>query len=171
MSDDNYLDQFIDQDDLPEDDAKAYPPWVSPKNNSQKAYDAIGLLRKQKKRFIRSHSLKSQYKKKSDYLITKSEIARMADTNAQPLFGSVSYSNSLTVYFNEVNQKLEEAKNNRLSKVHNGLNTRRKEELVKELQDKKKEVESFSQLNVDEIVTRSIARLPLDVKRKLKLDV
>lgn len=171
MSDDNYLGQFIDQDDLQEDDTNALPPWVSDKNKSLKAYEAIDTLRKQKKRFIRSHSLKSQYKKKSDYQISKAEVAALAGIKPQPLFGSASYSNALKVYLSEVNQQLEDSKNNRLSKAHNGLNTRHKSELVKELQDKTKEVEGLSQVNIDEIVTKSIAQLPLDVKRKLKLDV
>ena len=171
MSDDNYLDPFIDQDDLPETNATELPAWVSNKNNSLKAYEAIDLLRKQKKRFIRGHSLKSQYKKKTDYQITKAEVARMVGTNPQPLFGSASYSNALTVHLKEANQKLDDAKNNRLSKVRSGLNARRKGELVKELQNKTKEVEKCAQMNVDKIVKRSIAHLPLDVKRKLKLDV
>jgi len=171
MSDDNYLEQFIGQNDLQADDAKVFPAWASNKNNSLKAFEAIDSFHKQKKRFIRSHSLKSQYKKKSDYQITKAEVARMVGINPQPLFGSAGYSDALTVHLNEVNQKLEDAKNNRLSKVRNGLNTRRKGELVKELQDKTKEVERCAQMNVDEVVKRSIANLPLDVKRKLKLDI
>lgn len=170
MSDDNYLDQFIDQDDVQEE-AKALPGWVTHENNSIKAYQAIETLRKEKKRFIRGHSLKSNYRKKSDYQIMKAEVARIAGTHAQPLFGSVSYSEKLTAHFEEVNQKLEEAKNNRLSKARNGFNTRLKSELVKELRVKTEEVDKFAQKYVDEIVKRSIDQLPLDVKRKLKLDV
>lgn len=169
--DDIYLNEFLDADDLPEQGNKSFPVWVSDKNSSLKAYEVIKILQTQKKQYIRRHSLKSQFIKKSSYQISKAEVARMTNVKPQPLFNSVIYSDALSRYLDSVNHELEEAKLRKIAKNKGGLRVRQKEELVKELQATNKEKKDLLLETVDAVYERTLMKLPLDVKRKLKLEM
>ncbi len=171
MSDDNYFEDFIDADDLPEQGKELLPAWVTEKNSSFKAYEAINALKVKKRQFIRRHNLKSQFIRKSDYQITKAEVARMVDAKPQPLFNSVTYSDALSRYLDNVNHELEETKLRKIAKNKGGLRVRQKEELVKELQAANKEKKDLLLETVDAVYERTLMKLPLDVKRKLKLEM
>jgi len=171
MSGEKYFDEFLDNDDLPEKEHEFVPSWVSEKNSSLKAYEAINILQAQKKQYIRRHSLKSQFIKKSSYKVSKAEVARMVMAKPQPLFNSVTYSDALSRYLDNVNHELEEAKLRRIAKNKGGLRVRKKEELVKELQAANKEKKDLLLETVDAVYERTLMKLPLDVKRKLKLEM
>lgn len=169
MTDKNYLDEFLDTDESNEQNKKPLPSWVSESNSSLKAYEAINVLKEEKKRYIKRHGLKSQYIKKSCYQITKAEVARMVGAKPQPLFFSNAYSAALTRYFDDTNNKLEEAKQRKIAKNKAGLRAKHKDVLVKELQIEKKEKEDLLVETVDAVFERTLSKLSLDVKRKLGL--
>lgn len=171
MSDDNYFEDFLDADDLSEQGKEQLPAWVSEKNSSFKAYEAINVLKIQKKQFIRRHSLKSQFIKKSSYKISKAEVARIVMAKPQPLFNSVTYSDALSRYLDNVNQELEEVKLRKIAKNKGGLRVKHKEELVKELQVVNKENKDLLMETVEAVYERTLNNLPLDVKRKLKIEM
>jgi hypothetical protein len=165
---DGYYDEFLDSDDLEESTLAKLPSWVSPKNSSQKAYEAIEELKKVKRQFIRKHGLKSQYETKSTYQISKTEVAKLAGPEPQPLFNSCSYSKLLKKYFNNVNRELDAYRERRI-RNKGGLRQKKKDVLVKELQETKVNNERLLVDTVDAVYEQTINNLPLDVKRKLGL--
>jgi len=169
MSDANYLDEFLDKDELNENSNESLPVWVSKVNSSFKAFEAINELYGIKKHYIRRHGLKSQYTKKSNYQISKVEVARIVGTTPQAIFNSVDYAGALSRYREEINEKLEQAKSQKIAKNNSGLRGGRKEELVKGLQEANNKNEELLVETVDKVYERTISNLPLDVKRRLKL--
>ncbi|HDY85798.1 MAG TPA: hypothetical protein ENI26_08170 [Methylophaga aminisulfidivorans] len=169
MNDADYLDGFLDKDDLEENSNESLPVWVSKSNSSFKAYEAINELNGIKKQYIRRHGLKSQYTKKSNYQISKASVARIVGTTPQAIFNSVDYAGALSRYREEINEKLEQAKLQKIAKNNSGLRGERKEELVKGLQEAKNKNEDLLVETVDKVYERTINSLSLDVKRKLKL--
>lgn len=165
MSDD-YYDEFLDSDDIDESPSEKLPNWVNPKNSSQKAYEAIESLKEVKQQFIRKHGLKSHYQKKSSYQISKTEVANLAGAKSQPLFNSCAYSESLTRHLDTVNNELDEYRQRRI-KSKGGLRQKKKDELVKELQESKINNDQLLKNTVDELFEKTINHLPLDVRRKL----
>jgi len=167
MTDDTYYDEFLGVNSA-DDKLENLPAWANSKNSSQKAYEAIEKLKKSKKKYIRGHHLKSQYVKKSNYLIQKSEVARLVGAKPQPLFNSCAYSESLSRYFMEVNEQLEGAKERRI-KSKGGLRQKKKDELVKDLQLLQKKEKDLLVETVDAIYEKTLNKLSLPVRRKLGL--
>lgn len=167
MTNDNYYNEFLG-DDLENSDKDQLPGWVSGKNSSLKAYTSIEKLKKIKKAYIRRHNLKSQYTKKSAYLILKSEVARLVGVNPQPLFNTCSYSESLTRHLTTINMELEKAKANRV-KNQGGLRQKRKQELIRELQLLQKKEKDLLVETIDTVYERTLSNLPLPIRRKLEL--
>ena len=171
MVDDNYFDKFLDDEDLPLEEPKVEVilDWLSHKNSSYAAYQAILSLQLEKQVFIKQHKLKSQYMKKSNYLIQKSEVARLVDKKAQPLFNSNSYSKHLLDFFNVTNDNLEKSKIRRINTSSSGVRNKRKEDLVVEHKALLKSHKKSQSQIVDDVYQRLIDNMPLDVKRKLKV--
>tara|TARA_R110001599_G_scaffold310115_1_gene517217 strand:- start:12534 stop:13040 length:507 start_codon:yes stop_codon:yes gene_type:complete len=165
---DGYYDEFLDSDDLEESTLAKLPSWVNPKNSSQKAYEAIEELKKVKQQFIRKHGLKSQYTTKSTYQISKADVARLVGSEPQPLFNSCSYSGLLKRYLDDVNKELDASRERRI-RNKGGLRQKKKDELVKELQETKVNNDRLLVDTIDTVYERTINNLPLDVKRKLGL--
>ena len=163
---DSYYDEFLGEDEFDDNVSQKLPNWVSSKNSSQNAFEAIEALKKVKGQFIRKHGLKSQYKTKSTYQISKTEVAKKVGAKPQPLFNSCSYSELLTKYFNDVNEELDAYRERRI-KNKGGLRQKKKDELVKELQQTKVSNDQLLVETVDAVYERTINNLPLDVRRKL----
>lgn len=166
MSDD-YYDEFLDSDDVDESPSEQLPNWVNAKNSSQKAYEAIESLKEFKQQYIRKHSLKSHYQKKSSYQISKTEVANLAGAKSQPLFNSCTYSESLKRHLDTVNNELDEYRERRIKSKGGGLRQKKKEELLKELQQSKINNDQLLKNTVDELFEKTMNHLPLDVRRKL----
>lgn len=167
---DGYYDEFLDEGDFDDSASGKLPNWVNSKNSSQRAYEAIEALKKVKQQFIRKHGLKSQYKTKSTYQISKTEVAKKVGSKPQPLFNSCSYSESLTSYFNDVNDELDAYRERRI-KNKGGLRQKKKDDLVKELQETKSNNDQLLVETVDAVFERTINNLPLDVRRKLGINI
>lgn len=170
MTDLDYFDQFDDEsEDSSVNEPDFLPNWVSGANSSLAAYQAIQSLYKEKMRYIRQHSKKSHYAKKGTYHISKSEVARAAGLK-QPnaIFHSVDYADSLTSELNNKNTLLLSSKEIALSRKSNSIKDLSKNELLSKLRgrDRFKEI---AESKADEIVTLTLERLPLSVKKQLHL--
>lgn len=171
MDNDSYFDDFLDPNDLPSKDVPkvALPSWVSDTNSSYAAYQAILSLKAEKKIFIKKHNLKSQYKRKSDFKVQKSEVGRIVGKNAQPLFNSNSYSKGLKGFFKDINDELEALKEARINAPSSGVGNKRKEDLVIEHKALIKTHQDSITQTVDAVYQKLIDNMPLDVKRKLRI--
>jgi hypothetical protein len=171
MKEDSYLDAFLDVDELPtkHSEENVLFDWITHENSSYAAYQAILSLKLNKKAYIKKHKLKSHYLKKSNYLIQKSEVARLVNKKAQPLFNSNSYSIYLRNFFDKSNRELEKEKDLRINRLSTGIGNKRKEDLViehKALINTHKENQSQT---VDDLYQKLLDNMPLDIKRRLKL--
>lgn len=68
----DYFENFLDKNEVREE--SQFPSWVTPKNSSLKAFTAMIGLEKEKKEYIRRHSRKPHFSKKSDYLIQRARL-------------------------------------------------------------------------------------------------
>ncbi|HBY88709.1 MAG TPA: hypothetical protein DEO86_22900 [Colwellia sp.] len=172
MENDSYFDNFLDDNDLLLDKPKSkeLPDWVSKDNSSYAAYQAILSLEKEKKLFIKNHKLKSQYIAIYNYQINKSEVGRIVGKNPQPLFYSNLYSEGLRIFFDNTNKSLEKSKVARINSSQSGIGNMRKDDLVLEHKALIKTHENSSSKLVDDVYQKLIDNMPLDVKRKLRID-
>lgn len=164
---DDYLNQFLGGDKNIIEDEKDLPVWVSDANSSKKAYDAINMLEKAKNRYIKGHDLKSDYRKKSLYQISKTEVADKIGKTPQAIFSASGYSESLSDYFNSINNKLNESVESRISKKSKGLQNRSKAELKKSSKDLSHELNELKQKNCEDLYETLLSNMALDVKTKL----
>lgn len=180
MSEDNdYINTFLNGSTIEEDGAENsstvsvadYPEWISDGNLSLKAYNEIENLKKIKMRFIAASKSKADLNKKSNYHISKAEVARAIGVTPQPLFHSdtTTYSDKLLGHFNDVNSDLLEKREFKLSRRKNGINSRSKDELASEFRDQKKELIEKKEKIIDELYKKFKAELSFDIKAKLKI--
>lgn len=166
----DYLDEFIDAGELNAPTLQPVRPnWVSDSNSSGAAYEAIQSLYQQKLRYIRQHSKKTDFIKKSTYEISKSEVARMVDVKMQAIFHSVNYASALQKELAEKNDKLLKSKEIKLASRYAGKKGKTKDELIQKVRQLKARDKLISKTTTDEVLELTLKRLPLDVKRNLKL--
>lgn len=166
----DYLDEFLDEDALEESTAKPIRPnWISDSNSSGAAYEAIQCLYQQKMRYIRQHSKKTDFVKKSNYEISKSEVARVIGVKMQAIFHSVNYASALENELVEKNDKLLKTKDAKLASRYSGEKGKTKDELIQKVRELKARDKLISKTTTDEVLELTMQRLPLDVKRNLKL--
>lgn len=168
MSD--YLDEFLDGDELEASTAQpARPNWVSDSNSSGAAYEAIQSLYQQKLRYIRQHSKKTDFIKKSTYEISKSEVARVVGAKMQAIFHSVNYASALKKELAEKNDKLLKSKESKLASRYSGEKGKTKDELIQKVRKLNAKDKLISKTTTDKVFELTLEKLPLDVKRNLKL--
>lgn len=170
MTDLDYFEQFDDGSaDNNASEQNLLPDWVSNSNSSLAAYRAIQSLCKEKMRYIRQHTKKSHYTKKSNYQISKSEIARAAGLKKpNSIFHSVDYASNLTKEFNDKNALLVASKEKALRARSSSIKDLSKKELMSELRGRERYKE-IAELKADEVLALTIKRLPLSVKKQLHL--
>lgn len=168
MSD--YLDKFLDADELKASAAQPVRPnWVSDSNSSGAAYEAIQSLYQQKLRYIRQHSQKKDFKNKSTYDISNSEVARVVGVTMQSIFHSVNYAKELEDELADKNDRLLKSKESKLANRYAGEKGKTKDELIQKVRELKARDKLISKTTTDEVLELTLQRLPLDVKRNLKL--
>lgn len=166
----DYLDEFLDAHELNASTAQPVRPnWVSDSNSSGAAYEAIQNLYQQKLRYIRQHSKKTDFIKKSNYEISKSEVARVVGVKMQAIFHSVNYAGALQKELTEKNDKLLMSKESKLTSRYAGEKGKTKDELIQKVRELKARDKLISKTTTDEVFELTLQRLPLDVKRNLKL--
>lgn len=165
----DYLDEFLDKDALEASTAQPVRPnWISDSNSSGAAYEAIQSLYQQKLRYIRQHSKKTDFLKKSTYEISKSEVARVVGVKMQAIFHSVNYSGALQKELAEKNDKLLKSKESKLASRYTGEKGKTKDELIQKVWELKARDKLLSKTTTDEVLELTLQCLPLDVKRNLK---
>jgi hypothetical protein len=169
MSDNYDFHQFLDHDDLetpqPEE---VRPPWAMDKNSSGAAYDAIQKLYASKLRYIRNHTKKGDYKVKSNFQISAKDIYTMAGATST-IFDKKSYTTSLKDELKDKNEALEKAKERSLNKKYMSHKSKTKDILITELKETKARSVVNLEKTSEELFEMTIARIPMDVKRKLRL--
>jgi len=170
MTDLDYFDQFNDEDAGNDVIRKELlPDWVSDSNSSLAAYQAIQSFYKEKMQYIRKHHKKSHYKEKSSYHISKSEVARAAGLQKpNAIFHSVSYASKLTIELNNKNAKLATSKEKALLARNSSIKNLSKKELQSELKGRNRYKE-IAELKADEVISLTLKRLPVNVKKQLNL--
>ena len=158
-----------------EEEENVLPDWVSPKNLTLAAYEHINQTKTERLRYIKRHNQPKDYKKKSLYQITASEVARELGAATTTLTSTSAYSPALKAYLQKINEELEQAKENKL-KIHKrtlsgGLQQRKKDDLKQELKEAREELAHLKQYNALEQAREVFAAMPLPIKRKLGLDV
>ncbi|MDO6486260.1 hypothetical protein Q4503_01020 [Colwellia sp. 6_MG-2023] len=176
---DDYIDIFLDESSIKEDgaicstkDAVAfYPDWVSAGNVSVHAYNEIENLKKVRMRSIAISKSKSDLNKKSNYQISKAEVARAIGVKPQPLFHSdtTTYSEKLLIFINDVNLELVEKRELKLNRSKNGISSRTKEDIVSGFKKQNKTLIEQKESMIDELYKKFKAELSFDVKAKLKI--
>lgn len=150
------------------------PDWVNNSNRSGLAYSAIGVLQVEKLKYIHSHKLETDFSKKSNYLISISELGRSINTAVPTLSSTSSYSEPLMSYLKEINTRLETEKKTTIQKYKRtrskGTKQKNKDEIRSELNMLKSELKRVKSKNAEDQAMSVIKRLPLPVKRLLGLD-
>ena len=171
MVEDDYLNDFLDSDELESEVQEELPFWISDENLSLKAYRKIQELRLEKLLYIANNAKRTDFKRVGRYQINQSEVAKTLGCSPQGLFSSTTsnYSVDLTDYFNDVNKELEEKKELKIEHKKRGLQNRSKDQLISEVKQQKNE----SRINFEQTAEKAYSLLksemPLDLKRKLGL--
>lgn len=164
-----YFDKYLS--DVPvinlNDTQQSLPAWVDKRNSSYSAFEAIYILKQVKYRYIQGHTKKSDYIKKSKFLISKAEVAKQICKTAQSIFRASSYSLELREYLDEVNESLIKAKDKKIERKAHGLQHLSKAELKTKTRSASEELKLIKQTNCENLYTKLLESIPLDVKRRL----
>lgn len=151
------------------------PDWVSKKNTTFKIYTCINDLVDEKLEFIKTHKTISNYKRKKDYLIIPSEVARLAGIAATTLTVTSKYSKDVKSYIEQVNQDLIIKKDfiikSRKNVLSSGSKQKKKSDLLIELKAIRSELDKIRKENAVDQVTEVLQNLSLPIKRHIGLDV
>jgi predicted transcriptional regulator len=151
------------------------PEWVSPDNASLAAYQAINSFKKDKLTYISKHKTATAFRIAKTFQVQKKEVADKIGATTQAIFYASSYSEKLLEYLEGkkgkggVNNELMKRKDERIAKPRTGLASKPKSEVYSTAQDAKKRIEELEAKNASEQLALAIAKLPLNVRDKLKL--
>lgn len=169
----NYYDDFLLEEESvqgPEStEVDKELEWIKLHPTAEEAYKAINNLKDEKLRYIKGHPDKDSYIYKKYWTISKAEVARRVGKGSQPMFNSNNYSVGLKKYFNDINEKLHAAKENRINKPNKGYQHKTKEELKNSTIKLTNENKKLLQNTCEELYGRLLNDIPLDIKRKLGL--
>ncbi|HCE2311129.1 hypothetical protein P7M42_14390 [Vibrio parahaemolyticus] len=178
------LDELLDDDffdDLGEpvksdatDDVEVKPDWVGNEDSTTyKAWLAINELKSQKIDAIKKCKKPSDRTPKSVYQLSKSEVSKLVGISAQSIFRTSSFSESILIYFDEVNAELQKHFDKKKARAINTQNTgvraQKKEQLVKTYQQMETELDKLKKSTTKDLLDSVTRGLPLDLRRKLNL--
>jgi hypothetical protein len=156
-------------------DNVALPFWVSIKNLSLPAYECINKLKTERLEYISRHNKSINYKKKSLYQISASEVARAIGAATTTLISTSAYSAELKLYLERINNDLQKEKELRLSKhqktLSAGMKQRKKDEIAKELQVTRDELINLKKQHAEKQLITILNNLSLPVKQKLGINI
>lgn len=152
-----------------EQSISSMPSWGSNEDHSAKAYEEINKLVEVKQLFIKKNKSKSAYKTKGNYLMTKTEVGKLVGINSQSLFSKYVFSKLLKKHFNKKNKELDEKAQKKINAPKRSHQSKNKSELVSEVQRKSDYLTNLQTKNAHELLQLTLDKLPLDVKRILKL--
>jgi hypothetical protein len=169
----NLLAQTIEEENNDSEDK--LPIWVSTDNASFKAYDAINSIKKEKFSYISNHKNATAFRIAKNFQVQKKEVADKIGATTQAIFYASSYSEKLLEYLQGkdgkggVNNELMKRKNERIKKIRTGLASKPKSEIYSTAQAAKKRIKELEAQNAAGQLALAIAKLPLNVRVKLKL--
>lgn len=163
---DEYLEQFLGEVEDPEEKKKQESEWFNSHPTALAAYEAINELDKIKRRYIKGHFEKKHFKKKALWKIKKTEVANRIDKTMQPLFNQNTFSGELAKYFDSINKKLQDLVDEKKKLTLN----QRKSILDKKCKSTQSDLNSLRQQTCEDLFSKLLAELPLDIKKKLKLN-
>jgi hypothetical protein len=145
----------------------ALPAWVSSKNATLKAYEAINEIKLIKYGYIKENGLKTAYRTSKVFLVGKSEVADKISITRQALFSASAYSKDLSEYLESVNSDLKEKKEARLKRK--GMRAKQKSELLDVVKEKSEQVDYYKQREVKEVLQQVLDQMSLATKKTLGL--
>ena len=93
----------------------------------------------------------------------------MVDVKMQAILHSVNYANALQKELTDKNDKLLKSKESKLASRYSGEKGKTKDELIQKVRELKARDKLISKTTTYEVLELTLQRLPLDVKRTLKL--
>lgn len=168
---DKYFEEFLDEEPLTDEiiPSNELPDWVSAKNSSLIAYQAINTLKKNKARYINGHNKKREFKKKLLYQISKVEVADKINKTPQSIFRMASYSEELVNYFDNANNVLNDKVKGKIERKKHGIQHQSKDELKSRTRNLSEELNNLKKENCEELYRRLLSNMPLDLKKNLGL--
>ena len=152
------------------------PEWVNTKNASFSAWRYLDEQKDERLNYINSHKKISDFKKKSLWQISVSEVARaisVSSVTLDPQKGSrwaVGFRDELAT----INDELAQAKNKRLNTYKKnkakGVARSSNNELLLKCQKLEKELQEEKQKNADQQWFKRVSKLSLPVKQILGLN-
>jgi hypothetical protein len=151
------------------------PVWVSETNATYRIYEAIKELELSKRVFIDEHSVASDYKNKRAYQISVVDISHQTGLSSTTIAHTSKYSKDVALYLKDVNDSLNEEKNERLEKTkriqQSSTRQRKKEQLIIEVRALREKIVTIQSKNAIEQAEYVLSNLPLPIRRHLGLDV
>lgn len=151
------------------------PEWVSAQNASLAAYNAINSLKKEKFAYISKHKTATAFRIAKKFQVQKKEVADAVGATTQAIFYASSYSEKLIEHLQGkdgnggVNGELMKRKDERISKSRTGLASKSKSEVYSTAQEAMKRIKELEMQNAAAQLELAIAKLPINVRVKLKL--
>jgi len=148
--------------------------WVSENNLTSKIVECIQKLKVEKLQYIASHNMTSHYKIQKHYRVIPAEVARRVGCAVTTLTHSSAYSDNVKEYIQKINEELELEKRKKIkthkSTLSAGMKQRKKDEISRELQMVRKDLEELKKKNAEEQVLLVLKSLSLPVRNKLGID-
>lgn len=153
------------------------PPWVvdDESHTTYRAWQAILTLKEHKERGIASFGKVVDRKTpKSLYQLKKSEVAVVVGVSAQSIFRTSMFSEDILEFFDTTNKALlvlhdQEQKKQLTRHRSTGVRTRKKEELVDEVQVLRNKVKELESRQVQETLDLVLSQMPIDLRRRLRM--
>lgn len=162
------------EDETPIEDSR--PEWVhdDKEHTTYKAWEAIIMFAEEKERGIKAYGKVADSKTpKSLYEIKKADVARYVGLSSSSIFRMSSFSNDIRDFLKAENECLAELYEKEQRKQINrqavkGTRSKKKEDLVDDVQDLRALVKELECRNVKETLDLLLSQLPLDLQRQLK---
>jgi len=151
------------------------PDWVSADNASLAAYEAINSFKKEKCAYISKHKTATKFRISKYFQVQKKEVADKIGATTQAIFYASSYSEKLLEHLQGedgkggVNGELMKRKEERIAKARTGLASKSKSEVYSTAQGAIKRIKALEAQNAEAQLALAVAKLPLNVRVKLKL--
>ena len=161
-------------------ETETLPEWVSADNASLAAYNAINRIKKEKFAYISKHKTATKFRVAKTFQVQKKEVADAIDATTQAIFYASSYSEDLLEYLEGkegddgkrtagINGELMKRKNERIAKPRTGIASLSRPEVNATAKSANKRITELEAQNVADQLALAIAKLPLNVRSKLKL--
>lgn len=149
------------------------PKWVSTKNKTYEIYQSALSIFSDKEAFISQQKNLTGFKKKSNYQISISELARTVNLADTTLAHTSAYSKELKIYIDGLNANLNKLKENKckliVKRKSQGSRAKNKDEVLQRLKKVESELKLAKALNASEQVSQLLNGMSLPVRRKLGL--